>query len=77
MLNFYSLCFYMHRVVIEMIMFLQPVCQVFQTYNSNYALTAYSSRCIERMFCVDNQWLSYPTTSVKQNCQAVTCRSSE
>jgi len=56
---------------------LQPVCQVFQTYDSNDALTAYSSRCVERKYCVDDQWLRSTRTSVKQNCQTVTCRSSE
>jgi len=60
-----------------MIVLLQPMCQVWQTYDLNSKLTAYSSRCVERKYCVDNQWLSYTTTSLKQNCQTVTCRNSE
>lgn len=47
------------------------------TYTTNNVLTTYSSRCVEQKFCVDNQPLAYAATTIKQNCQSVTCQPSQ
>jgi len=54
---------------------LQPVCETWFTYNHNrvYALTAYSSRCRERRFCSDNEYLSLPGRTVIVECRDVSC----
>ena len=63
-------CYQLHVTLCR----LQPVCETWITTNRQYQVVAYSSRCLERRLCNDQQLIPLDSGgSVSVSCKDVTC----